>query len=536
MNIRRVVAAVSIVAVVAAAINIIGSRTKRPSATRPHAAPTEINRLPSIEHTFDSVTLLAGAAESDDGRPTIQRLPAIGAASKITRLPAVSLHAPTQSPLFPDPEHEPISNLACDEELNSNLACDEEPKSNLACTEHAPSGNVEPSEHEPKNNAFGRQAEGEAEVAGRRRNPSSTKLAADTDVVGASAEMIHQPQSVYAGNGPLSGEYDFERSMEVSAGFETELIPLKVSPEQLDAIRVPRDIARRANQLLDSAVLLADRGAIYAARREFLRVTRMIAKQLDAQLGQQFHTRQLAAGLRALEEADDFALVRRDDADDDVHLDGFIAGHRTPVLQGVAPEELTPLVAMQRYYEYARQQLTLAGGHEPTASRALFAVGRAESLLKKDDVTAVQSGPKAIAFFQAALAVDATNTKAANELAVMLADHGKLQRAAEVLRGVMANRPSRTMVLNYAHLCSRLGDQRAAAEARQVAQSMPTVPGELVANRPRVEWVPPEAFAGGANPDVVWAPPVPNPAAQPPAPPTRNAMAKPPAAQPWPMF
>ena len=51
---------------------------------------------------------------------------------------------------------------------------------------------------------------------------------------------------------------------------------------------------------------LAQRGAFYAARTEFIQVLRRVAQAKDATSGTDEHSRELAAGLRAMDEADDF--------------------------------------------------------------------------------------------------------------------------------------------------------------------------------------------------------------------------------------
>src|SRR5262249_12101401 len=51
---------------------------------------------------------------------------------------------------------------------------------------------------------------------------------------------------------------------------------------------------------------LAQRGAFFAARTEFVQVLRRVAQAKDAASGTEEHARALAAGLRALDEANDF--------------------------------------------------------------------------------------------------------------------------------------------------------------------------------------------------------------------------------------
>jgi tetratricopeptide (TPR) repeat protein len=255
----------------------------------------------------------------------------------------------------------------------------------------------------------------------------------------------------------------------------------------------------RAEELLDEVESLANRGAAYAARRDYLRVLRLIAQSLDAQLGQQYHAPALVAGLRALEEADDFAAATQPDAESDVQLSAHIEGHRTPVLKSAPPNTLTPLVAMQRYYEYAYAQLTLAGGREGVASRALCLLGRAEAQIAQRENVLPHGGPKALVLFRAALAVDATNSRAANEMGVMLARRGRMAEAVEVLEHAAQTAPTPIALANLAAIYGRTGNmqaaQRVTAQAQHLAAAAGQPLGSVVQAAAHIQWVEPAAFS-----------------------------------------
>ena len=95
-------------------------------------------------------------------------------------------------------------------------------------------------------------------------------------------------------------------------------------------------------------------------------------------------------------------MLTGDSPESDLHLRGFINGHRTPVLKNADPSRMTALLAMQQYYKYAYQQLILAGNDETPASQALFSLGRIELILNERDGTTKGGGPKALALFHAA--------------------------------------------------------------------------------------------------------------------------------------
>ena len=304
---------------------------------------------------------------------------------------------------------------------------------------------------------------------------------------------------------PLSGEYNFEVPMEAVQA----AVPSGITAAERASLRIPASVSQRGNRMLADAMSLANRGAYFAANREFLRTFRTITQSLDSQLGRQFHTRALAAGLRALEEADDFALATRDHIEDDVHLDIYINGHRTPVLKGTDLSNMTPLIAIQKYYEYAREQLTLAGGHFPLSSQVLFAMGRAENFIGREKGR--QAGaPRALAFFHASLATDPRNHRASNELGVMLAKRGRLAEAAKVIQHGVSVRPTPTSLNNLAKLFEEMGDPRSTELRNQSTRIAATQPATSM-NQP-VVWLSPQQFATTATDNV--KPPMPAPVAQ----------------------
>ena len=290
---------------------------------------------------------------------------------------------------------------------------------------------------------------------------------------------------------PLSGEIDFGVPMEATS--PSDLTP--VAEQQLSQLRLPAPIAERGRRLLQQANSMANRGALYAARREFVRIMRTITQSLDSQLGQQYHTRALIAGVRALEEADDFALATRNNIEDDVHLESFVKGHKTPVLKGKDLDRMTPLIAIQQYYEFAKEQLTIAGGRFPLSSEVLYSIGRAESFIGQQQ--GKESGaPKSLAFFYAALATNPANARASNELGVMLAQRGRLVEAASVIHHGVQMGGSPTTVNNLAKIYEQLGDPRA-AEMRTHAQRLAASPQGTAYQS--VSWVTPAQFARMGN-------------------------------------
>ena len=234
-------------------------------------------------------------------------------------------------------------------------------------------------------------------------------------------------------------------------------------------------LARQCDEHIRYAFSLAERGAAYSAREEFIEALQLVSGALDADNGTQMHSRALKAGLRALKEADDFAprQLRHETELDFTHL---TATHQTPVLKGVDKTRLKPIDALQSYYAFATQQLARAGGDEPAASLALYGLGRVEAAsYTRPSAKISMGGPKAIALHQAALMVNPQNHMAANELGVLLARYGQMKDAKVVLLHSLSASPQPETWHNLAIVHQKLGELEQARQARMNYESLTAV-------------------------------------------------------------
>ena len=110
-----------------------------------------------------------------------------------------------------------------------------------------------------------------------------------------------------------SGNYDSDDIVRSDAGPETEIEFTDVSEQtQLPWARQVRRthemdaVSDRAHSLVKQGFGLAQRGAYFSAQNEFVRALRLISQARDAERSTTVHAQALAAGLRALEEAEDF--------------------------------------------------------------------------------------------------------------------------------------------------------------------------------------------------------------------------------------
>jgi len=269
--------------------------------------------------------------------------------------------------------------------------------------------------------------------------------------------------------------------------------PLTIRSEHLERI------AQQADRQIRRGFELAGRRAFFAAQAEFIRALRLVAQGLDAEHRTDAHSRALAAGLAALQEAEDF-VPDGSRLEADLDLPELIHGHRTPVLKNADTRELAPLLAMKCYSTYAQEQLAVAAGREVAGSMALHALGKLHSALAHDRSTIRTAAPKAMVFFQAALLVYPQNYMAANDLGVLLARCGNYREAEIAIKQGLSIRSQATGWRNLAVVYRQLGQHELAGRADRLAVSAvrpkaaeetarPTVP------RRQILWLDPNMFA-----------------------------------------
>lgn len=246
---------------------------------------------------------------------------------------------------------------------------------------------------------------------------------------------------------------------------------------------------------------LAERGAYFAARSEFVQSLRLLSQALDVQNRTARHSQSLAAGMRALDEAEDFA-PRGSRLEADLDLPMLIAGHRTPVLKEANVKELSPLIAQQRYYSYAQEQLGIAAAGEPAGSMALHGLGKFHGVIASQPAPSIFAAePKALVYQQAALLTDSRNYLAANELAVLLAKNGYLQSARTLLQRSVAGSPQPTAWHNLSVVHRYLGEKQlsALAEQESAAAAERLASKNNGATSQQIRWVDPQTFAASSR-------------------------------------
>jgi hypothetical protein len=206
---------------------------------------------------------------------------------------------------------------------------------------------------------------------------------------------------------------------------------------------------------------LVERQAVYSAQQEFTKALRLTAGELDLAAGTHDHQAAVDAGLRAFDSVD---YIKRNapPANASAGTDRSAPG-MSAIMNLAAPD----LSAIQRRLVEAQDQLVSAVGHEPAGSLALYLLGRSQIATAGDTAEEkALAAPKAIALFQAALAVDPGDYLAANELGVTLARYGQLDEAYRALAHGASLTPRPEILRNLTIVCERMGNIQGAQQAR----------------------------------------------------------------------
>lgn len=298
----------------------------------------------------------------------------------------------------------------------------------------------------------------------------------------------------------LVDSLDQERSALTTA---TAPMPLRSS------VMSPQDAAslvRQAEALNMNGLRLVGRGAIYSARAEFLGALRAGAAAVDVgrNTAAQSRISAIDAALLALTEAEDFANSRSVGREADLAL--AVRSHRSGLLDEKNFVRHTAAQAHQIYCEFACERLSGAVASLPCGSVSLHGLGKVYAALSSHGSSGtVDARAKAEVYLTAALRVDPDNFPAANDLAVLLAEDGRLEQARQVLQRGIATSPHPAMWNNLGAIHDRLGEPQLAAAARWEAQALAAGAsgnGRALVPTHNVQWIPAQYFAATARPNV----------------------------------
>lgn len=256
-------------------------------------------------------------------------------------------------------------------------------------------------------------------------------------------------------------------------------------------------IAQDADRHTRKAFELASRGAHFSARAEFIRALRLISQGLDSDRQCRAYSQSLRAGLKALEEVDDF-IPTGAQFESDLLLREIIARHQTTVLKETLltqEDDLlpTPMEAVGAYLGYAQEQLSIAVGGEIAGSMALHGLGKLYAAKRGTELDISLS--RAIVCFRVARTVCPQNHLAHNDLGVLLARSGRSSDACRVFEESLAVHPHPTTLANLAVVYHALGKKELLAVTKQrlaTYQNSTSLKSNAI---PAVDWVSPEKFS-----------------------------------------
>jgi tetratricopeptide (TPR) repeat protein len=171
-----------------------------------------------------------------------------------------------------------------------------------------------------------------------------------------------------------------------------------------------------------------------------------------------------------------------------------VARHKTTILKNARAEDLTLIFAAQRYYTYAQEQLSATASQEMIGSMALYGLGKvALTSPSSNKPSQLECTARAMSLYQAALMAQPNNFRAANELGVVMAQTGQLERARDMLVRSVTLSPQPTAWKNLAVVYFRLGDRLQAERAQSQALALERA-GQNTTG-PAVQWVDASTFA-----------------------------------------
>ncbi len=260
---------------------------------------------------------------------------------------------------------------------------------------------------------------------------------------------------------------------------------------RVPAPRSPAMVATlaQADGRVRHAIQLAEKGALFASRKEFMAAINLIAQAQDIEHATRQHSRATVAGFLAMKEANDFFRT----PSGEIEVRRLVSTHKTPVLHDFDVSDMPPAIAAQYYFNYAKEQLATGVGRETVGSIALYGLAKLIVAGAGHNAQQLQYTGPAMAMFQASLICEPQNFRAAHELGVLLASSGQLELAREMLMGSAEASPQPMIYKNLAVVHSRLGEQGLAAQAQQNATALQATHPD--SNAPNVQWVDPATFA-----------------------------------------
>lgn len=248
-----------------------------------------------------------------------------------------------------------------------------------------------------------------------------------------------------------------------------------------------QSVGEQLAQHLSNCEALLKRNAFFSARSEAEAAVLHLVRLIDLSQNRYHSEPTWFTALRAMREADDFALSPRLSADDSM-LSRIVASHETPVLKDAQMDNLAPMTAAQHYRLFAEQCLVEASQHHPWASDVYYGLGRTfQAQAESGDEHAVALRNQAAIFYRAAIQIAPSNALAANQLGYLMLQLDRPQDAKNALLQSINFSPSAASLQNLTEACRRLGDEATAQWAISNLANFQTAPNTGTYPAPIVE-------------------------------------------------
>lgn len=227
-----------------------------------------------------------------------------------------------------------------------------------------------------------------------------------------------------------------------------------------------------AREHLEYGKSLARRGAVFAAREEYLHALRLVCESGDRQSGTRDYTIRLARGLKALDEAEDFFAMS---AEEQLRTDltQVMQSHETRLISAEQAKSFSAISAMQVYCQFAAEQISESVGASMVAGETLHAMGKLMIAATRLNQGAESMHlPKSMVMYQAALSANPQDYRSANELGVLMAESGQWQTARDLFARSLLIHKTAEAWQNIAHVHETLGEADYARRAREAYESM----------------------------------------------------------------
>lgn len=329
----------------------------------------------------------------------------------------------------------------------------------------------------------------------RKKNPfvdQSIDLslnADDVQQVQPKTVSFEQNSSILEADQPAQASYP-EPDLSQANFVQNDVAPIQSDVAPVNAT-LSESVAQEAVHHIEYGKSLSRRGASFGARQKFYAALGVIARGNDVQVGGNVYTTALGRATRALREVQDFT-VRNADISVGISVAEILETHQTRIISDNEAAVMTPVEAMQRYFTFAHQQLSFAGGRNVVSAEALYSLGKLHSVMAKHQPETLDIA-KAIVFHRAALSSDARNSRSYNELGVLLARSGQLAEAESLLKQSLQISPIAETWQNLAKIHGRQGQVQLA----RLAQNEFVIAAQLEpvqSPASQIAWLPGQAF------------------------------------------